>query len=159
MGAMYLWNQRVAKEVDLEIYPFLKLTSQTSGLRKAREALMIPTEKISKILKVTRQSYSRLEKSETSGSIGLNKLKKAAAALDCELIYAVVPKSRKRFCEIIWWQIFYEAAEQIKGRRHMPLARPHLLASRMKRLLESHEFRKSQGWTERLQMSHKPQGD
>jgi predicted DNA-binding mobile mystery protein A len=39
------------------------------------------------------QSVLDLEKSEIAGTVQLNTLRKAAAALDCTLVYALVPNS------------------------------------------------------------------
>ena len=41
---------------------------------------------------VTSQSLAELEGAELRGAITLNRLRKAAAALDCDLVYALVPK-------------------------------------------------------------------
>jgi hypothetical protein len=51
---------------------------------------------------VNQSTYSRLELSEEAETITLNKLRMAAEALDCELVYAIRPKCRKPFAEIIW---------------------------------------------------------
>jgi predicted DNA-binding mobile mystery protein A len=42
-------------------------------------------------LGVSWQSMDDLEKSEAAGTIGLDTLRRAAAALDCSLVYAIVP--------------------------------------------------------------------
>jgi predicted DNA-binding mobile mystery protein A len=43
-------------------------------------------------LGITAQSVQDLEKSEATGKIQLNSLRKVAEAMDCVLIYALVPK-------------------------------------------------------------------
>jgi len=48
---------------------------------------------LGKRLKVTPQTIEAMEKSETAGTIQLNTLKRAAEALDCTLVYALVPKT------------------------------------------------------------------
>jgi len=42
---------------------------------------------------VKRQSYSQFEAAEEKGSISLASLRRAAEAMDCELVYFVVPKA------------------------------------------------------------------
>jgi predicted DNA-binding mobile mystery protein A len=42
---------------------------------------------------MTRQSIPQLERSEAEGSIRLDTLRRAAEALDSELVYALVPKA------------------------------------------------------------------
>lgn len=44
-------------------------------------------------LRVRPQTVETIEKSEASGSAQLNTLRRAADALDCTLVYALVPKS------------------------------------------------------------------
>ena len=46
---------------------------------------------LGKRLHVRPQTVEALEKSEASGSIQLNTLRRAAEALDCTLVYALVP--------------------------------------------------------------------
>lgn len=43
-------------------------------------------------LGVTRQAYAQFEASEKSGAISLASIERAAAAMDCELVYFVVPR-------------------------------------------------------------------
>jgi predicted DNA-binding mobile mystery protein A len=44
-------------------------------------------------MKVRPQTVEAMEKSEVSGSIQLSTLRRAAGALDCTLVYALVPNS------------------------------------------------------------------
>ena len=46
-------------------------------------------------LGIASSSVTRLEQREREGAITLAALRKAAAALDCELVYAVVPRSAR----------------------------------------------------------------
>lgn len=43
-------------------------------------------------LDITQQSLNELEKSEATGRITLETLRRVAAALDCQVVYAVVPE-------------------------------------------------------------------
>ena len=49
---------------------------------------------VAKQLGVTRQSYTTLEQAEADRSITLKSLDRAAEAMDCEVIYFLVPKQR-----------------------------------------------------------------
>lgn len=60
-------------------------------LRAVREALGMSGVQFARRLGVTWQSMDDLEKSEAAGTIGLDTLRRAAAALDCTLVYAIVP--------------------------------------------------------------------
>ncbi len=48
---------------------------------------------LAKRLKIRPQSVETLEKSEANGSIQLQTLRRAAKALDCTLVYALVPST------------------------------------------------------------------
>jgi predicted DNA-binding mobile mystery protein A len=50
-------------------------------------------QQLASVMEVTRQHVAFMEKSEAEERITLKSLKRAAEALDCELVYAVVPKS------------------------------------------------------------------
>jgi len=43
-------------------------------------------------LRVTRQAVAALERRELDGTITLEALRRAAAAMDCDVVYAVVPR-------------------------------------------------------------------
>jgi predicted DNA-binding mobile mystery protein A len=62
-------------------------------LRAVRTAIGIKQRDIAARLGVTRQSYAQFENAEKQGSISLNSLQRAAGAMDCELIYFVVPRA------------------------------------------------------------------
>lgn len=60
-------------------------------LRAIRDALGMSGTQFARRLGISWQSMDDLEKSEAAGTIGLETLRKAAAALDCTLVYAIVP--------------------------------------------------------------------
>ena len=61
-------------------------------LRAIRDALGMKGDQLAARLGSTRQRVSQMERAETEGSITLNTLRKAAGALDCTLVYAIVPR-------------------------------------------------------------------
>jgi len=61
-------------------------------LRAIREAIGQSQGDIAGRLGVKRQSYAQFEASEQTGSISMGSLRRAAAAMDCELVYFVVPR-------------------------------------------------------------------
>ena len=64
----------------------------TRGWIKAiREALGMSSEQLAKRLGVKQPTVAAIERSETRGTIELATLRRAAEALDCTLIYALVP--------------------------------------------------------------------
>jgi predicted DNA-binding mobile mystery protein A len=62
-------------------------------IRAIREALGMTGPQFAARLKITPQSVSDIEKSEAIGSIQLKTLHRAAEALDCMLVYALVPNT------------------------------------------------------------------
>lgn len=62
-------------------------------LRAIRLATGMPASYPARKLGLTQQGFDALEKSEAAGAISLKSLKRAADAMNCDLVYAVVPRS------------------------------------------------------------------
>lgn len=62
-------------------------------LREVRLALGIPTGWLARKLNVTPGAISHLESREAEGAVTLASLREAADAMDCDVIYAVVPRA------------------------------------------------------------------
>jgi predicted DNA-binding mobile mystery protein A len=62
-------------------------------IRAIRDALGMSGKQLAVRLGIRPQTLDAIEKSEASGSIQLSTLRRAAEALDCRLIYALVPNS------------------------------------------------------------------
>ncbi len=78
----------------LPLKPVDRLAPPPKGwVRAIRDALGMSGTQFAARLGVTWQSMDDLEKSEASGTIRLETLRKAAAALDCRLVYALVPNT------------------------------------------------------------------
>ncbi|MGH7426980.1 MAG: mobile mystery protein A [Candidatus Methylomirabilaceae bacterium] len=58
-----------------------------------RDALRMSTTQLGQRLGLTRQAVSALEHAEAEGSITLRSLRRAADALDCDLVYVLLPRS------------------------------------------------------------------
>lgn len=61
-------------------------------LRQVRLARGVTQQALADTLGCKRQACAQLERSEARGAISLYSLRKAAAALDCDLVYALVPR-------------------------------------------------------------------
>jgi predicted DNA-binding mobile mystery protein A len=68
-------------------------TPPRGWLRAIRETLGMPRSELARRLGVTGQAIASIEKSEADGSIRLETLRRAAEALDCTVVYALVPNS------------------------------------------------------------------
>src|ERR1700723_3187710 len=60
-------------------------------IKAIREALGMSTAQLARRLKIKKPSLVQLEQSEAKGTIELRTLRRVAAALDCTLVYALVP--------------------------------------------------------------------
>jgi predicted DNA-binding mobile mystery protein A len=69
-------------------------------VKAIREALGMTAAQLASRIGVTRPRVHEIEKSEVSGSITLDSLERAAHALNCQLVYALVPrKSLEEFTQ------------------------------------------------------------
>lgn len=75
-----------------EIRPARRFAPPVRGWIKAiREGLGMTTMQLAKRLGVSQPSVTALEQSEAKGTIELATLRRVAAALDCTVVYALVP--------------------------------------------------------------------
>ena len=61
-------------------------------LRAVREAVGLTQAEVASKAGIKRQSYAQLESAEERGSISMESLRRAALAMDCELVYFLVPR-------------------------------------------------------------------
>jgi predicted DNA-binding mobile mystery protein A len=83
------------QQVDKTLAPWHSLPrSRPSGgwLRAVRQALGMTTRQLAKSVGVSQAAVVDAERTEAKGDITLATLQRYAAALDCELSYALVPK-------------------------------------------------------------------
>lgn len=80
-------------ETTLAPWRSLRHSRPTVGWLKAiREALGMTTRQLAQSVGVSQSTVIDIEKSERKGDITLASLRRYAAALDCELVYALVPR-------------------------------------------------------------------
>ena len=80
-------DARVNKQTPVE-----RLTRPPRGWIKAlREALGMSTAQLARRMKISQPGVVMLEQSEALGTIKLETLQRAAAAMNCQLVYALVP--------------------------------------------------------------------
>lgn len=73
------------KSVDTAVPP-------RGWLRAIREALGMPLAEVARRTDMSLQRIAQIEASEANGSVQLDTLRRAAEALDCTLVYAIVPR-------------------------------------------------------------------
>ena len=85
-------------------------------LKAIRESLGMTTAQLGKRLGVAQSRAVVIEQAEVRGTITLNTLEKAAAALDCCLVYTLVP--RKPLDELIADRAKSLAKQRLQSTRH-----------------------------------------
>lgn len=76
------------------IKPIDRFTRPPKGwVRAIRDALGMTGAQLGKRLGMTAQGIVSLERSEAGGTIQLNTLRRAAEAMDCVLVYVLVPRT------------------------------------------------------------------
>ncbi len=93
------------------------LTRPPRGWIKAiREALGMTTAQLGKRLGVSQPRTFAIEKAEVAGSITLDSLERAAHALDCRLVYALVP--REPLDNLVERRAFLRARQKLESTGH-----------------------------------------
>jgi predicted DNA-binding mobile mystery protein A len=89
-------NALARKSLDQRLTPLRQkavLARPHAGwIRAIREALGMTTTQFASRLGISQSRASRLQADEANDAITLRKLREAAEALDCTLVYALVPK-------------------------------------------------------------------
>jgi predicted DNA-binding mobile mystery protein A len=84
--------------IEKKLRPWTALRTDTvprSGWIKAvRGALGVTTRQLAERVGVEQSNITRLEKREASGTVTLERLAKTAQAMNCKLVYAIVPDDR-----------------------------------------------------------------
>jgi predicted DNA-binding mobile mystery protein A len=69
-------------------------TPPSGWIKAIRGALGMSTYQLAKLMGINQATALRIEKREAEGKVTLDILKKAADAMDCKLVYAIVPKEQ-----------------------------------------------------------------
>jgi len=85
-------------------------------IKAIREALGITAAQLAERLGVSQPRMFTIEKAERTGSITLNSLERAANALDCRMVYALVP--RKPLDEFVRERAEIKAKQRLKSTSH-----------------------------------------
>jgi predicted DNA-binding mobile mystery protein A len=65
-------------------------------IKPLRQSLGLTAAAFGRRLGITQQSADEIERSERAGTITVASLRRAAAALDCDFVYAIVPRRKIR---------------------------------------------------------------
>ena len=89
---------------------------QRGWVKAIREALGMTTAQLAKRLGVSQPRVVGIEQAEAKGAITLDSLERAAHALDCQLVYALVP--RKPLDALIAERASHLATTRLNSTRH-----------------------------------------
>lgn len=113
-------REAARRQLDKRLSPLLNadaLTRPPRGWVKAiREALGMTTAQLAKRLGVSQPRVVGIEQAEVKGAITLDSLKRAAHALDCRLVYALVP--RKPLDVLVEERATRLAGKRLESTRH-----------------------------------------
>ena len=87
-------------------------------IRAIRDALGMSTTQLAKRLGVPQSRVVAIEKGELSGSLTLNTLYRVADAMDCQLVYALVPKANASLMSIVETQAYTKARAMMDQTKH-----------------------------------------
>jgi predicted DNA-binding mobile mystery protein A len=106
------------KHLDAALLPFREagVRPPRGWIRAIRNALGMTALQLAQRMGVAQPTLAKLERSEEADSISLKSLRHAAAALDCELIYAFVPKTSLQ--EIVTARARARAQAQLERTNH-----------------------------------------
>ena len=94
----------------------LRARPRGGWIRSIRTALGMSQDVLAERLRISRVAVTKLESAEMHGGITISKLSEVAAALDCQLVYALIPNTslddtvRRRAAEIVFQQTGYVGA-------------------------------------------------
>lgn len=86
-------------------------------LRAVRDALGMSTSDMARRMGVSRSRITQAEHAEAAGNIKLSTLERAAEALGCEVVYAIVPRSGS-LEELVQVQARRKAADRLARASH-----------------------------------------
>lgn len=85
------------KHLDKALIPFRMAADQArppkGWVRAIRDALGMTSRQLAARMELSQSPITAMEQGEAAGTVTLNTLRQAAEALDCQLVYALVPRS------------------------------------------------------------------
>lgn len=109
-------RRQLDKRLNLLRKPELFARPPRGWVRALRESLGMTTAQLARRIGVGQSRAVDIEKAEATGSITLDSLARAARALDCDLVYALVP--RQPLGAMIEERAMHLAARRVKAARH-----------------------------------------
>lgn len=110
------------EQIDRQLGPFKSKTyagrPSRGWIRAVREALGINGTQLARRMRVARSHLSQIEDAESRETVSLRTLQRAANALGCDLVYAIVPRNGKTLEELLHeraWRVASRTVENAAG--------------------------------------------
>ena len=87
-------------------------------IRAIRKSLGMNVRQLANRIGITQQSTSQLESNEIHDTITLKSLRRVAAAMNCQLVYALIPNEHSSLENIVRRQAFKKAKEIVESVDH-----------------------------------------
>jgi predicted DNA-binding mobile mystery protein A len=104
-------------------------------IRAVRTSLGMSVRQMAERMGITQQSAARLEKNEADDVIKLKSLRKAAEALDCRLVYALVPNEGD-LAGVLHKQAIRKAGDIVDPVDHSMMLEEQDVGDRQEKILE-----------------------
>lgn len=122
----------------------IRIPPRSGWIKAVRTALGMSQASLAKRLRISRAAVSQLEAAEREGRITMAKLSEVAKALDCTLVYALVPDSsledalQRRAAQVVDQQLAYANAtmtleDQAVGAKEQQALRDEQIAAAIRR--------------------------
>ena len=85
-------------------------------MKALRDALGMTAEQLAQRIEVTKPRVYEIERAELNGSITLRSLERAARAMDCQLVYALIP--RQPLQAMVDQRALLEAKKRMRAAAH-----------------------------------------
>lgn len=150
-----VWKERYFrfKDIEAKLEPYSAIQSNGPTLKDARRALMLTVRAAARAMGVCPSSYLRLESNAEAGAISLRAMERAAKAIGCRVVYAIVPQEFPSFSAKLWQEILpYIRNDQMKGRQEW-WYKTNFIATVASERVNDANFRRMRGWSERVNAS------
>ncbi len=125
------YKQIARRQLDVTLAKFAEIKNvqppPKGWIRAVREALGMSGKQLARRLGVSQPRVFRLEQDEPAGALTLRTMQQAAEAMDCEFVYALVPRTSLE--ETIRAQARRLAAERMQSVSHTMLLEAQSLSA------------------------------
>ncbi len=107
------------RHLDVRLAPFRALAQEPpprGWIRAVRDALGMSSTELASRMGISQSRIPEIERGEVAGSLKVDTLERAAHALDCEVVYALVPRTSLE--ESVRAQARRTAEARLAGIRH-----------------------------------------